>query len=78
VGPAYIRFAREATPVVTTAQSPFRFGVANIIRYRGARPRFIDAFETLLSTDCSGEGEDATIVAPRTYGAGSQCGRRGC
>jgi len=63
VGPAYIRFAREATPVVTKPQSPFRFGLANVIRYRGPQPRFMDAFETFLSTDYSDEGEDASIVA---------------
>jgi len=62
-GPAYIRYAREATPVVTTRETPFRFGVANVIRYRGARPRFLDAFETVLSTDYKGEGEDVSIVA---------------
>ena len=37
IGPAYIRYAREATPVVTTPETPFQFGVANIIRYRGAK-----------------------------------------
>lgn len=63
VGPAYIRFAREATPVVTSPQTPFKFGIANIIRYRGDKPRFIDAFETLLSTEYSGEEEDLSIVA---------------
>jgi transketolase len=63
VGPAYIRFAREATPVVTTRETPYRFGVANIIRYRGERPRFLEAFETFLSTDYAGEGEAASIVA---------------
>jgi transketolase len=63
VGPVYLRFAREATPVVTNPQSPFRFGLANIIRYRGARPRFIDAFDTFLSTHYAGENEEATIVA---------------
>jgi transketolase len=63
VGPAYIRFAREATPVVTTPQTPFKFGVANIIRYRGAQPRFLEAFQTFLSTDYAGEGEDVSIVA---------------
>ncbi|MFZ0961137.1 MAG: transketolase [Terriglobia bacterium] len=61
-GPAYIRFAREATPVVTTHETPFKFGVANIIRYRGAKPRFLEAFETVLSTDYQGEGEEASIV----------------
>ncbi|MGE5327336.1 MAG: transketolase [Deltaproteobacteria bacterium] len=63
VGPAYIRFAREATPVVTTTETPFIFGVANIIRYRGDKPRFLDAFETYLSTAYAGEGEDLTVVA---------------
>jgi len=62
-GPAYIRYAREATPVVTTHQTPFKFGVANIIRYRGARPRFVEAFETVLSTDYQDEGEEVSIVA---------------
>ena len=63
VGPVYIRFAREATPVVTAKQTPYKFGVANIIRYRGEKPRFADAFETFLSTDYQGEDEDVSIVA---------------
>ncbi len=62
-GPVYLRFAREATPVVTTAETPYKFGVANVIRYRGPQPRFIDAFETVLSSDYRNEHEDATIVA---------------
>ena len=62
-GPVYLRFAREATPVVTTAETPYKFGVANVIRYRGPQPRFIDAFETVLASDYSNEHEDATIVA---------------
>jgi transketolase len=62
-GPAYIRYAREATPVVTTRQTPFKFGVANIIRYRGEKPHFGEAFETFLSTDYPGEGEGVSIVA---------------
>jgi transketolase len=63
MGPAYIRFAREATPVVTTPATPFRYGVANIIRYRGEKPRFLDAFETFLSTNYAGEDEDVSIIA---------------
>ena len=63
VGPTYIRFAREATPVVTTKATPFKFGVANVIRYRGEKPRFVDAFETILASDYAGEGEDGSIVA---------------
>ena len=62
-GPVYIRFAREATPVITSKSTPFRFGLANIIRYRREKPGFLDAFETFLSTDYAGEGEEATIVA---------------
>jgi len=62
-GPAYIRYAREATPVVTTHATPFKFGVANVIRYRGAKPRFVEAFETVLSTDYQDEGEEVSIVA---------------
>jgi transketolase len=63
VGPTYIRYAREATPIVTTHQTPYRFGVANIIRYRGEKPRFLEAFETFLSTDYRGENEDVSIIA---------------
>jgi transketolase len=62
-GPVYLRFAREATPVVTTADTPFKFGVANIIRYRSKAARFVDAFEAKLSTDSENEKEDASIVA---------------
>ena len=62
-GPVYLRFAREATPIVTTRESPFKFGVANIIRYRGSKPCFIEAFETVLSTDYKSEGEEVSIVA---------------
>jgi transketolase len=62
-GPAYIRYAREATPVVTTPETPFKFGVANIIRYRGPKPRFLEAFETVPSTDYKDEGEEVSVVA---------------
>ena len=62
-GPVYVRFAREATPVVTTAATPYKFGVANVIRYRGEKPQFLDAFETVLSTEYRSEAEDAAIVA---------------
>ncbi|MFQ6133061.1 MAG: transketolase [Armatimonadota bacterium] len=62
-GPAYVRFAREATPVATTMDSPFEYGVANVIRYRGEQPKFVDAFEQKLSTDYESEGEDLAIIA---------------
>jgi transketolase len=63
VGPGYVRYGREATPVVTTAGTPYQWGVANIIRFRGAKPRFIDAFETRLASQYAGEDEDIAIIA---------------
>ena len=62
-GPAYIRYAREATPVVTTEATPLALGTANIIRYRGRKPSFRDAFQTVLSSGYAAEGEDLSIVA---------------
>lgn len=62
-GPKYIRFAREATPVVTTDQTPFEFGKANVIRFRKVQPRFIDAFETVLGSEYQNEHEHLTIIA---------------
>jgi len=62
-GPAYIRFAREATPVVTTPETPFVLGKANVIRFREEKDRFIEAFETCLASDYKGEGEDVALIA---------------
>lgn len=62
-GPVYIRYAREATPVVTSEATPLALGTANIIRYRGRKPSFRDAFQTSLSTGYEAEGEDLAIVA---------------
>lgn len=63
VGPGYVRYAREATPIVTTPDTPYEWGVANIIRYRGSQPRFIDAFETVSSSAYKNEKEDIAVVA---------------
>ncbi|MHC4704881.1 MAG: transketolase C-terminal domain-containing protein, partial [Planctomycetota bacterium] len=63
VGPGYIRYAREATPIVTAEDTPYEWGVANIIRYRGRKPRFVDAFETVLSTQYENENESVAIIA---------------
>ena len=68
VGPKYIRFAREATPIVTDESTPFVFGQANVIRLRApapdfAMPNFVDAFETRLAEDYADEGEDLSIIA---------------
>ncbi len=62
-GPKYIRFAREATPIVTAEATPFVFGKANRIRLRHQAPNFADAFETRLDVDCQDEGEDLSIIA---------------
>ena len=76
-GPCYLRFAREATPIVTKADTPYQFGVANVIRYRGAQPKFLDAFETVLGPAYKSENEQVAIIAcgpmvPR------QCVPHGC
>ena len=63
LGPCYLRFAREATPVVTTAETPYEFGVANVIRYRGPQPRFLDAFDTILGPRYHNEREQIAIIA---------------
>ncbi len=63
VGPKYIRFAREATPVVTNEKTPFVFGKANVIRLRGEAANFAEAFETTLAADYAGEDEDLSIIA---------------
>ncbi len=62
-GPKYLRFAREATPVVTTARHPFQVGGANVIRFRGEAERFAAAFETFPAHQYAGEGEGLTIAA---------------
>lgn len=62
-GPKYIRFAREATPVVTDEQTPYVFGKANVIRLRQPGDSFLKAFETTLESRYKDEGEDLTIVA---------------
>jgi transketolase len=62
-GPAMIRYAREATPVVTKESTPYQFGQANIIRFRQEKENFVDAFETRLSTEYQSEKEDMAIIA---------------
>lgn len=62
-GPKYLRFAREATPVVSDENTPYKWGVPNVYRYRGAKPLFFDAFEVKLATDYQDEKENLAIVA---------------
>jgi len=54
-GPAVIRYAREATPIVTKEDTPYVFGKANV--------EFVDAFETKLAFDYQTENEDVCIIA---------------
>jgi transketolase len=63
LGPKYIRFAREATPIVTGEDTPFEFGHANVSRLRHESANFLEAFETVLSRDYRNEDEDLTITA---------------
>jgi len=62
-GPKYVRFAREATPVISTEATPFVFGKANVIRFRGEQENFVEAFETCLAEEYKDEHEDLTIIA---------------
>jgi transketolase len=62
-GPKYVRFAREATPVVTTTKTPYQWGKANVIRYRGMEDRFSEAFEWFLASEYRSEDEDLSIIA---------------
>lgn len=63
LGPKYVRFAREATPIVSDAATPFVFGKANVIRFRREMPNFLEAFQTVLASDYKSEGEQLAIIA---------------
>lgn len=62
-GPCYIRYAREATPIVTGASTPYKFGEATIITFEGEQPKFADAFKHSLSSGFTGGKHDIAIVA---------------
>jgi transketolase len=62
-GPCYLRFAREATPMVSKPDTPYEFGIANVIRYRGTHAKFLDAFETSKGPDYRNENEQVSIIA---------------
>ena len=63
VGPKYLRFAREATPIITRASTPFRFGEGLVFRFRGESDMFVDSFETYPAGSYRDEGEAVTIIA---------------
>jgi len=62
-GPKYLRFAREATPIVTDEKTPFVFGQANIYRFRGIKDNFKDAFDVYLASKYKNENEKVAILA---------------
>jgi len=62
-GPKYIRFAREATPIVSDEETPFVFGKANVIRLRDEKPNFADSFQTSLAESYRNELEDLSVIA---------------
>lgn len=62
-GPKYIRFAREATPILTTTKTPLVFGQANVTRFRKEKEKFIEAFETVLGDKYKSEQEKVTIIS---------------
>jgi transketolase len=63
VGPKYVRFAREATPVISKPDSPFVPGKANVLRLRRESPMMVDAFDQCLAEEYQNEDEDLTILA---------------
>ncbi|MCK5126727.1 MAG: transketolase [candidate division Zixibacteria bacterium] len=63
VGPKYIRFAREATPIITNDKTPFVYGKANVHRFRGEKENFIDAFDVSLASKYKNENEDISLIA---------------
>jgi len=63
VGPKYLRFAREATPIVTKEDTPLKFGEANIFRLRREADNMVDAFDICLSSEYKNENETLTIIS---------------
>jgi len=62
-GPKYIRFAREATAIVSSKNTPLLLGKANVIRFRREAEIFMEAFETILGEKYKSEKERVTIVS---------------
>ncbi len=63
VGPKYLRFAREATPIITREDSPFEFGKANVFRLRQEAEQLVDAFEIIPASEYESENEALTIIS---------------
>ncbi|MGC9313550.1 MAG: transketolase C-terminal domain-containing protein [Sediminispirochaetaceae bacterium] len=61
-GPAVICGSNQPGPVVTREDGCFRFGVANVIRYRARADKFTDAFEIAEGWAYSSENEEISII----------------
>ena len=62
-GPALVRGSSHAVPIVSTSESCFRTGVANVIRYRKQEKKFAQAFEIMEGWGYTSEDEDICIIA---------------
>jgi transketolase len=62
-GPIITLQERAPKPLVTKAETPYQYGIANIITYNGRQPEFVNSFEISLSTEWSGKAADIIIVA---------------
>ena len=62
-GPIITLQERAPKPVVTKPETPYQFGIANIITFKGRTPNFVDAFDISLSTKWSGKKADTVIIA---------------
>ncbi len=71
-GPVYLRFAREATPVITTGESPFEIGKANLLRDPGTPQASIIAcgpmvYNALMAAEeLSKEGIEVSVLNNHT------------
>lgn len=63
VGPKYLRFAREATPLLTTPDTPFRFGEGLVFRVQGEAKQLADAVDITLASEYKDEHEALTIIS---------------
>jgi transketolase len=63
IGPKYLRFAREATPIITDEDTPFQFGIGNVIRIRRKAENLLDAIEIKLASEYENEGEVLSIIS---------------
>ncbi len=62
-GPIITLQERAPKPLISRKETPYQYGIANLIHYIGEQPRFVDAFETCLSTEWAGGDADVAIVA---------------